>query len=151
MELILNSRSLVRRLKEGGTFSKAMFIQKATVFGMKISSFISKINHVYKLNTKHKCPCHLLQIDQSARRFHRLLQMRSSSSSATKVHFHNEKIKKKAKYSNIQYCLQWSKVSLCYVSLCNNCHTVLRVTLCNNLCLTLYYLSHFVILFCHTL
>ena len=58
---------------------------------MKTLFSISKNNWVYKLNTKLRCPCHLLHIDPAAGRIFRLLQMRSWYSGANKVDLHNKK------------------------------------------------------------
>ena len=58
---------------------------------MNISFSISKNNEVYKLNTRHQCPCHLLCLDHAAEKIHKLLQLRSWTSSAGTVHLHNKK------------------------------------------------------------
>ena len=58
---------------------------------MKISFSISKNNQVYKLNMKHQCLPHPLHLYEGAVGDQRLLQIRSWSSSASKVHLHNEK------------------------------------------------------------
>ena len=44
----------------------AALIQKAIFLDMKIFFSIFKNKQVYKFDTKHQCPCHLVHIDQPA-------------------------------------------------------------------------------------